>query len=179
MWGRAWKSTPYTKRKDRDNSRTVCENHLCTPLLWAGPQVPPLNFDSLVKEAPLSAPHTEPSSTSLPDQVCGMLLPSHSPLSHKCRFERTCIPGADSPRARCAALSHLNIFVPHFSSFSNVLQVQIQSERRPGMHKLLLLGSLLVEERALCWKEAMIHPKAFMSKSRISSITTGKLKRCF
>lgn len=157
----------------------MCEDHLCTPLLWAGPQVPLFNFDSLAKEEPFSAPHTEPSSTSLPDQVCGMLLPSHACLSHKRRFERTCIPGADSPRAKCEALSHLNIFVPHFSSFSNVLQVQIQSERRPRMHKLLRLGSLLVEEWALCWKEAMIHPKAFMPKSRISSTITGKLKRCF
>lgn len=46
------------------------------------------------------------------------------------------------------------------------------------MHILVLLGSLLVEERGLRWKEAMIYPKAFMSKSRILSIT-GKLRRCF
>lgn len=31
------------------------------------------------------------------------------------------------------------------------------------MHILVLLGSLLVEERGLWWKEAMIYPKAFMS----------------
>lgn len=128
-----------------ETAHSTCEDHLCTPLIRAGPQMPLLHFGPLAKEEPSSALHTEPLSTSLPGQVCGMLLPSHDCLSHRCRFERTCIPGADSLRAKRVTLSNLHLLVPHLSSFS---------------------------------KEAMIYPKALLSK-RIASIVTGKLKRCF
>lgn len=159
MWGRAWKP-----RERMQTAHSTCEDHICTSLIRAGPQMPLFHFGPLTKEEPSSALHTEPSSTSLPDQVCGMLLPSHNCLSHRCRFERTCIPGADSPRAKCVTLSNLHLLLPHLSSFSNVPKVQVQSQRCSQMHKLLLLGSLSVGIWGLGWKEAMIYPKAFLSK---------------